>query len=75
MKTTNTIEQVRAESEYLVKKSQGIDIMYDRKAVIVLTPYSAKKGHYGIQFWTSREIRQLTSKNTDNTISTFIEML
>lgn len=69
MKATNTINEVRESGLKLTKESNG------RIAVIVLTPYSARKANYGIQFWTSEMIKLRYSKNTDNSISTYIEKL
>ena len=69
MKATNTIKEVRKSSLKITKESNG------RIAVIVLTPYSARKADYGIQFWTPEMIENGTSKNSDNTVSTFIEKL
>ena len=69
MKTNNTVNEVRNSGLKLTKESNG------RIAVIVLTPYSARKANYGIQFWTPEMIEVGTSKNTDNTTSIFIEKL
>ena len=69
MKANNTVNEVRDSGLKLTKESNG------RIAVIVLTPYSTRKANYGIQFWTPEMIEVGTSKNTDNTTSTFIEKL
>jgi len=69
MKANNTISETRQSGAKLTKESNG------RTAVIVLTPYSARKANYGIQFWTPEMIAAGTAKNSDNTISTFIENL
>lgn len=69
MKSNNTINEVRESGLKITKEING------RIAVIVLTPYSARKSNYGIQFWTPQMIEIGTSKNTDNTTSTLIEKL
>ena len=68
MKTTNTIAEVRV-SKNKLSATNGLF------PVIVLTPYSAKKQQYGVQFWTPAMISIGTSVNTDGSVSKFIEIL
>lgn len=67
--TTTTAQQVREESINLSKEVNG------RFAVIVKTSYSPRKSTMGVQYWTKEMIASGTSKNTDNTTSTLIELL
>lgn len=65
----NTKEQARKEGHGLPKETNGVI------AVIVLTAIDAKLSKYGIQYWTLEEIEKGSIKNTDRTISTFVERL
>ena len=69
MKAQNTIQEVRNSSTKISKESNG------RTSVIVETPYSARKSVYGVQFWTREMIAAGVAKNTDNTVSRFVEIL
>lgn len=69
MKYTNTIKSVRESCAKIEKKNNG------RIAVVVATNRSARKSSYGIQFWTPEMILMGESKNTDNTVSKFVETL
>jgi hypothetical protein len=69
MEHNNTVEETRNDHAKICKEISG------RIAVIVSTPYSARKAHYGVQFWTPEMIEARTSVNTDKTVSTFIENL
>ena len=69
MKVQNTIQQVRNSSTKISKESNC------RISVIVETPYSTIKSVYGVKFWTKEMIETGMSKNTDNTVSKFIEIL
>ena len=68
MKTTNTIAEVRQGNNKLTATNEMFP-------VIVLTPYSARKQQYGIQFWTAIMISKGTSVNTDGSVSKFVENL
>jgi len=69
MTHNNTVEETRNDHAKVCKESNG------RIAVIVSTPYIARKANYGVQFWTPEMIEAGKSVNTDRTISTFIENL
>lgn len=71
MKIDNSIKEIKdsIQNRNFSKTCNG------RIAVICLTPYEKNKATYGIQFWTDEMIEIGTSKNTDNSISTFIEKL
>lgn len=69
MKIDNSIDEVRNSGSKLSKSLNG------RIPVIVLTIVSKDCSTYGIQFWTPEMIEVGNSKNTDNTISTFVENL
>lgn len=66
---TTTVQQIKKESIKLSKEVNG------RFAVIVKTPYSQRKSTLGVQYWTKEMIATGTSKNTDKTTSTLIELL
>lgn len=70
MKYCNTIEEVR-EGDIKAKALNG----NGRTAVIVETEFSPGVSNYGTQFWTDEMIKAGISKNTDKTISTFVEKL
>ncbi len=69
MKLQDKIQEVRNESTKILKESNG------RIAVITETPYTKTKSTYGVQFWTKEMIETGVSKNADNTVSKFIEIL
>ena len=65
MKYSNTIEEV--------KKQRVPAFNVDVKAVIVETEYKKGVSQYGVQYWSSTWVSQGTQKNTDGTISKFVQ--
>ena len=70
MKLINTIEQARKDGQTVSKQ------VNDLFAVIVLTENKYHQtSQYGVQYWTRKMIDDKFSRNTDHSISEFIEYL
>jgi hypothetical protein len=69
MTHNNTIAETINDHAKVSKEMNG------RIAVIVSTPYTARKASYGVQFWTPEMIEAGKAENTDRTVSIYIQNL